>query len=185
MWELDYKESWAPENWWFWTVVLEKILESPLDCKEVQLVNSNWDQSWIFIGRTDAEAEIPILLPPDLKYWLIWKDPDAGKDCRQEEKGTTEDEMVEWHHWFMKMSLSRLRELVMDRETWRAVVHGVVKSRTWLSSWTELKVRAHVKKNQSGRVNRGSLGNNFLVVVPQIFMQLSPSYGSRIWTNIC
>ena len=98
MWQLDYKESWAPKNWCFWTVVLEKTLESPLHCKEVQPVHSEGDQSRVFIGRIDAEAETPILWPPDAKSWLIWKDPDAGKDWRQEEKGTTEDEMNGWHH---------------------------------------------------------------------------------------
>ena len=101
MWELDYKESWALKNWWapkIWTVVLEKTLESALDCKENQPVHPKKNQSWIFIGRTDAEAETPILWPPDVKNWLIWKDPDAGKDRRQEEKGKTEDEMVGWHH---------------------------------------------------------------------------------------
>ena len=97
MWELDYKESWAPKNWCFWTVVLEKTLDSPLDCKEIQLVHPK-NQSWIFIGRTDVEAETPILWPPDGKSWLIWKDPDAGKDWRQEKKGITEDEMIGWHY---------------------------------------------------------------------------------------
>ena len=97
-WELDYKESWAQKNWCFWTVVLEKTLESPLDCKEIQPDHLKGNQSWTFIGRTDVEAETPILWPPDVKNWLIWKDPDAGKDWRQEEKGTTEDEMVGWHH---------------------------------------------------------------------------------------
>ena len=98
MWELDYKESWAPKNWCFWTVVLEKALESPLDCKEIKLVNPKRNQSWIFIGRTFAKAETPVLWPPDAKNWLTGKDPDAGKDWRQEGKGTTEDEMVGWHH---------------------------------------------------------------------------------------
>ena len=98
MWELDYKESWVPKNWCFWTVVLEKTLESPLGCKEIKLVNPRGNQSWIFIGRTDAEAETPVLWPLDAKNWLTGKDPDAGKDWRQEEKGTTEDEMVGWHH---------------------------------------------------------------------------------------
>ena len=98
MWELDYKESWALKNWCFWTVVLEKTLESPLDCKEIQSVHPKGNQSWIFIGRTDAEAETLILWPPDVKNWLIGKDPDAEKDWRQE-KGTTEDEMLRWHHW--------------------------------------------------------------------------------------
>jgi len=97
MWELDYEESWAPKNWCFWTVVLQKTLESPLDCKEIQPVHPKGDQSWVFIGRTDVEAETPILWPPDVKNWLIWKDPDAGKDWGQE-KGMTEDEMVGWHH---------------------------------------------------------------------------------------
>ena len=97
-WELDSKESWVPKNWCFWTVVLEKALQSPLDCKKIQPVHPKGDQSWVFIGRTDAEAETPILWPPDVKNWLIWKDPDAGKDWRQEEKGTTEDEVVGWYH---------------------------------------------------------------------------------------
>ena len=99
MWELDYKESWVQKNWCFWIVVLEKTLESPLDCKEIKPIHRKGNQSWIFIGRTDAEAETPILWLPDPKNWLIWKDPDAGKDWRQEEKGMTEDEMVGWHHW--------------------------------------------------------------------------------------
>ena len=99
MWELDYKENWEPKNWCFWTVVLEKTLEGPLHCKEIQPVHRKGDQSWVFIGRTDVEAETPILWLPDAKSWLIWKDPDAGKDWRWEEKGMTEDEMVGWHHW--------------------------------------------------------------------------------------
>ena len=99
MWELDYKESWASKNWCFWTVVLERTLESPLDCKEIQPVHPKWDQSWVLIGRTDVEAETPVLWPPDTKSWLIWKDPDAGKDWGQEETVKTEDEIVGWHHW--------------------------------------------------------------------------------------
>ena len=120
MWELDYKESWVPKNWCFWTVVLEKTLESPLDCKEIQPVHPKGNQSWIFIGRIDAEAETPIVWPPNSKSWLIWKDPDAGKDWRWEEKGTTEDEMVG----------SRLNGHEQapgdseDQEAWRAAVHG-------------------------------------------------------------
>ena len=98
MWELDYKESWEPKNLCFWTVVLEKTLESPLDCKEIQPVHPKGDQSWGFIGRTDAEAEAPILWPPHVKSWLVRKDPDAGKDWGQEDKGKTEDEMAGWHH---------------------------------------------------------------------------------------
>ena len=99
MWELDHKERWAPKNWCFWTIVLEKTLESPLDYKEIQPVHPKGNQSWIFIGRSDAEAETPILWPPQGKSWVIWKDPMAGNDWRQEKKGTTEDEMVGWHHW--------------------------------------------------------------------------------------
>ena len=98
MWELNNKESWTLKNWCFWTVVLEKTLESSLDCKEIQPVHPKGNQTWIFIGRTHIEVKTPILWPPDVKSWLIWKDPDAGKDWRREEKGTTEDKMVGWHH---------------------------------------------------------------------------------------
>ena len=99
MWELDYKESWALKNWYFWTVVLEKTLEGPLDCKEIKPVHPKGNQSWVFFIRTDVEGEAPTFWPPDAKRWLIWNDPDVGKDWRQEEKGTTKDEMVRWHHW--------------------------------------------------------------------------------------
>ena len=99
MWELNDKESWALKNWCFWTLVLEKTLESPLDCKEIQPVHSKGDQSWVFIGWTDAKAETPILWPPHAKSWLIGKDSDAGRDWGQQEKGMTEDEMAGWHHW--------------------------------------------------------------------------------------
>ena len=129
MWELDYKEGWVQKNWCFWNVVLEKSLESPLDCKEIQLVNPKGNQPWIFIGWTDAEIEAPILWPPDSRKQLIGKDPDAGKDWGQEKKGTAEDEIV--------VSLSKLQELLMDREAWHAAVHGITKSQNEQLNWPD------------------------------------------------
>ena len=124
----------------FWTVVLEKTLEHPLDCKEIKPVNPKGTQSWIFVESTDAEAESLILWPLDVKDWLIGKDSDAWKDWRQEEKVTTEDEIVEWHQWLDGHEFVQAWELVMDREAWHAAIHEVTKSQTWLSDWTELNL---------------------------------------------
>ena len=145
MWESDLKESWTLKNWCFWTVVLEKTLESPLDCREIKPINPKGNQSWIFIRRTGAEAEAPILWPPDPKNWLIGKDPNAGKDWRQAEKGMTEDAMVNGITDSMDMSLGRLRELVKNKEVWRAAVCEIAKSQTRLSDWTELMYKVHEK----------------------------------------
>ena len=132
MWELDLKEGWMLKDWCFWAVVLEKTAEIPFDCKEIQPVNPKGNLSWILTRRSDVEAEAPMLWPPDTKSWLTGKDRDAGKDWRQEEKGTTEDEMVD----AMDMSLSKLWEMVKDRVAGHAAVHGIARSRTWLSYWT-------------------------------------------------
>ena len=129
MWQLDHKEGWVPKNWWFSTVVLEKTLESPLDCKEIKPVNPIGNHPWLFIRRTDAEA--PIHWPPDVKSWLIGKDTDGGKDWGHEEKGATENEMVGWHHPLNGHEFEQTPE-EKDREVWHAAVHGVAKSRTWL-----------------------------------------------------
>ena len=138
MWELDCEEGWALKNWCFWTVVLEKTLESPLEYKEIQLLHSEGDQPWDFFGRNDAEAETPVLWPPHAKSWLIGKDFDAGRDSGQEEKGTAEDEMAGWHLW-LDGHESGWTPGAGDRQgVWRAAIHGVAGSWTRLSDWTEL-----------------------------------------------
>ena len=134
----DHKESWAPKNWCFWSMVLEKTLESPLDYKEIKPVSPKGKQSWIFIGRTDAGAEAPILWPPDVRNWLIGKDPDAGKDWRLKQKGTIEDDMVKWHHWLNGHEFEQAPGFGMDWEAWCAAIHEVANSRTQLSYCSEL-----------------------------------------------
>ena len=138
MWELDCEAGWALKNWCFWAVVLEKTLESPLDCKEIQPVHSEGDQPWDFLGRNDAKAETPVVWPPDAKSWLIGKDSDAGRDWVQEEKGMTEDEMIGWHHWLDGRESEWTLGVGDGQGSLAAAIHGVTKSRIQLSDWTEL-----------------------------------------------
>ena len=148
MWELDCEEGWALKNWCFWTVLLKKTLESPLGSKDMQPVHPKGDQSWILIGRTNVEAEILILWAPDAKRWLIGKDPDAGKDWRQKEKGTTEDEMVGRHHRLYGHECDQVPGDVKDKEAWRAAVHGVSKSQTsWNGRSSGMLRKHHYEQN--------------------------------------
>ena len=152
MWELDCKESWAPKNWFFWTVVLEKTLENPLHCKEIQPVHPKGDQSWVFIGRTDVEAETPILWPPDANSWLIRKDCDDGKDWGQEEKGTTEDEMVGWHHWLNEHGFGWTPGVGDEQGGLRCCGSWdcVESDRTEQLNWTELIIPWKSSQNTTG-----------------------------------
>ena len=138
MWEVDHKEAWAPKYWCFWTVVLEKMLESPLESKEINPINPKGNQSWIFNGRTDAEAEAPILCPPDGKNWLIGKDPEAGKDWKQEEKGMIEDDVAGWHHWLHGHEFEQALGVGMGQGKLGVLKYMWTQSCTCLSNWTEL-----------------------------------------------
>ena len=140
MWELDHKESWVLKNWCFWTVVLEKTLECPLDCEEIKPVNPKGNKPWIFTGRTNAEPEAPILWPPDVKNLLILKDSNAGKDWSQEEKGMTEDEMVRWHPWLYGHEFEQALGVSNGQGNLGCCSPGVTKNQTWLSNWTELNI---------------------------------------------
>ena len=149
MWELDHKESWTLKNWYFWTEVLEKTLVSPLESKEIQPVHPKGDQSWVFIGRTNAEAETPILWPPHAKSWLTGKNPDAGKDWRQEEKGTTENEMVGWHHWLSGHEFELAPEVGDGQGSLVCCSPGCHKeldTTEWLN-WTELTENSSISQS--------------------------------------
>ena len=157
-WELEYKESWALKNWCFWTVVLEKTLDSPLNCKEIQPVHLKGNQSWIFIGRTDAEAAAPILWPFDVKNWFTGKDPDSGKDGRQEEKGATENDMVGWHHWLNGHDFEKALGAGDGQGILLCCSPWVAKSRTRLNDWTELNLNNREKRKWKTATVSGTCG---------------------------
>ena len=182
MWELDYKESWAPKNWCFWTVMLEKTLESPLDCKEIQPVHPRVDQSCVFIGRTDVEAETPILWLPNVKSWLIWKDPDAGKDWGQEEKGMTVGEMVGWHHWLNGHGFGWTPR-VGDGQGGLAYCgscHKESDTRTQLSDWTHCRCEeSYINSNNLNSPGSSVYLLNSLQVVPWVCLTCVPTTGYK------
>ena len=210
MWELDYKESWAQKNWCFWTVVLEKTLESPLDYKEIQPVHPKGDQSWVFIGGTDVEAETPILWPPDVESWLIWKDPDARQDWGQEEKGMTEDEMVGWHHrhngrrfWWTPGvddgqggltycgSWGRKESDMTERLNWTELDEGEKSGNTalensFIRSFSHIHTDTHASQNQCERTRKYFSELKFICLAetcslaPPGFLDCPPV---NIWSN--
>ena len=186
MWKLDYKESWAPKNWYFWTVVLEKTLESPLDCKEIQPVSPKENQSWIFIERIDAEAETPILWLPDAKSWLIWNDPDAGKYGRQEEKGTTEDEMVGWHHWLDRHEF----DWASSGSWWWTGKPGMLQSmglqrvsHDWATelNWTDSLSLFYWGPMEPGKITNSTSVYATICLKPQRSLRISQGPGRVLW----
>ena len=178
MWELDCEEGWALKNWCFWTVVLEKTLESPLDCKEIQLVHSEGDQSWVFFGRNDDKAETPVLWPPLAKSWLIGKHSDAGRDWGQEEKGTTEDEMTRWHHWLDGRE-SEWTSGVSDGQGGLACCDSWGHKESAMTkrlNWTELNVNWRQNQNSNPVLKACDL-NSYVISSPSsiLTIQFSPS----------
>ena len=173
MWELDHKEGWVPKNWYFQIVMLEKTHESPLDSTEIKPVDPNGNKSWLFIGKTEAETEAPIIWPPDMKSWLTEKDPNAGKDWGQEEKGTTEDEMAGWHHWLNRHEFEQALGNSEGQGRLGAAVYAVARNRTWLSNWTTIII-----------LECGSSIREIECGLYQLFWEGKVGWANHLW-NIC